>query len=29
LIFAPDPKPFHGVMPFAQGRAVSWSFTQI
>jgi 8-oxo-dGTP diphosphatase len=29
LIFAPEPKPFHGVMPFSQGRAVSWSFTQI
>ena len=29
LIFAPYPKPFHGVMPFAQGRAVSWSFTQV
>jgi 8-oxo-dGTP diphosphatase len=27
LIFADNPRPFHGVMPFAQGRAVSWSYT--
>jgi 8-oxo-dGTP diphosphatase len=27
LIFAEHPRPFHGVMPFAQGRAVSWSYT--
>jgi 8-oxo-dGTP diphosphatase len=29
LIFAADPKPFHGVLPFRDGHAVSWSFTQI
>jgi 8-oxo-dGTP diphosphatase len=27
LVFAADPKPFHGVMPFADGRATSWSYT--
>ncbi|MEU7902644.1 8-oxo-dGTP diphosphatase [Actinoplanes sp. NPDC049118] len=26
LVFAADPKPFHGVMPFAGGRAQSWSY---
>ncbi len=25
LIFAADPKIFHGVMPFSNGKAVSWS----
>lgn len=27
LVFAEDPKPFHGVMPFADGRALGWSHT--
>jgi 8-oxo-dGTP diphosphatase len=27
LVFAADPTVFHGVMPFADGKAVSWSFT--
>lgn len=27
LVFAADPKPFHGVMPFHEGRAQSWSYT--
>jgi 8-oxo-dGTP diphosphatase len=27
LVFADDPRPFHGVMPFRHGRAISWSFT--
>ena len=27
LVFAEDPKPFHGVMPFHDGKAVSWSYT--
>jgi 8-oxo-dGTP diphosphatase len=27
LVFAPDPVPFHGVMPFRDGRALSWSWT--
>jgi 8-oxo-dGTP diphosphatase len=26
LVFAEDPKPFHGVMPFADGRALGWSY---
>jgi 8-oxo-dGTP diphosphatase len=29
LVFAADPKPFHGVMPFIHGRAVSWSYTEL
>jgi 8-oxo-dGTP diphosphatase len=27
LVFAADPVPFHGVMPFREGRAQSWSYT--
>ncbi|MGA5301547.1 8-oxo-dGTP diphosphatase [Nucisporomicrobium flavum] len=27
LVFAEDPQPFHGVMPFRDGRALSWSYT--
>ncbi|PRY28361.1 NUDIX hydrolase [Pseudosporangium ferrugineum] len=27
LVFAEKPRPFHGVMPFRDGRAQSWSFT--
>jgi 8-oxo-dGTP diphosphatase len=27
LVFADDPQPFHGVMPFAAGQAVGWSWT--
>ncbi|MEV4704144.1 8-oxo-dGTP diphosphatase [Actinoplanes sp. NPDC049316] len=27
LVFAEDPKPFHGVMPFRDGRAQSWSYS--
>jgi 8-oxo-dGTP diphosphatase len=27
LVFADDPRPFHGVMPFAEGRALSWTFS--
>ena len=26
LVFAEDPQPFHGVMPFRNGRAQSWSY---
>jgi 8-oxo-dGTP diphosphatase len=29
LVFAERPRVFHGVMPFRDGRAVSWSFTEI
>ncbi|MFZ1412048.1 MAG: 8-oxo-dGTP diphosphatase [Micropruina sp.] len=26
LVFDADPRPFHGVMPYAEGRPVSWSY---
>ncbi|WP_375757586.1 NUDIX domain-containing protein [Corallococcus exercitus] len=29
LVFDEDPRPFHGVMPYEGGRAVSWSFTRL
>jgi len=29
LVFDNDPRAFHGVMPYAQGRAVSWSYARI
>ncbi|WP_249714068.1 NUDIX hydrolase [Rhizomonospora bruguierae] len=29
LVFAERPRVFHGVMPFAGGRAVSWSYTEL
>ncbi len=29
LVFDEDPRAFHGVMPYAEGKAVSWSFTRI
>jgi 8-oxo-dGTP diphosphatase len=29
LVFDADPRAFHGVMPYAEGRALSWSFTRI
>jgi 8-oxo-dGTP diphosphatase len=29
LVFADSPTVFHGVMPFAHGKAVSWSYTQL
>jgi 8-oxo-dGTP diphosphatase len=29
LVFAPSPRMFHGVLPFAGGRAVSWSYTEL
>lgn len=28
LVFDDDPRPFHGVMPYAGGQPVSWSFTR-
>ncbi|WP_306204768.1 NUDIX hydrolase [Actinoplanes sp. RD1] len=28
LVFAAAPRPFHGVMPFANGRAVGWSVSE-
>jgi 8-oxo-dGTP diphosphatase len=27
LVFADSPTPFHGIMPFAQGKALSWSYS--
>jgi 8-oxo-dGTP diphosphatase len=29
LVFDADPRAFHGVMPYAGGRALSWNFTRI
>ncbi len=29
LVFDADPRPFHGVMPYRDGRLVSWSVTRI
>ncbi len=28
LVFDEDPRPFHGVMPYRDGRMVSWSFSR-
>lgn len=28
LVFAASPRLFHGVMPFAGGKALSWSYTE-
>ncbi|HVI54084.1 MAG TPA: 8-oxo-dGTP diphosphatase [Luteibacter sp.] len=29
LVFDADPRPFHGVMPYKDGRMVSWSVTRL
>jgi 8-oxo-dGTP diphosphatase len=29
LVFDSDPRPFHGVMPYRDGRMQSWSYTRI
>ena len=29
LVFADSPTVFHGVMPFAAGRALDWSYTEL
>jgi 8-oxo-dGTP diphosphatase len=29
LVFAERPRVFHGVMPFAAGRALSWSYSEV
>jgi len=29
LVFDADPRPFHGVMPYRDGRMVSWSFSRV
>jgi 8-oxo-dGTP diphosphatase len=28
LVFDTDPRPFHGVMPYRDGRMVSWTFSR-
>ena len=28
MVFDSDPRPFHGVMPYEGGRALSWSFSR-
>jgi len=28
LVFDDDPRPFHGVMPYADGRMQSWAFSR-
>ncbi len=29
LVFDEDPRPFHGVMPYREGRMQSWSYTRV
>lgn len=29
LVFDTDPRPFHGVMPYRDGRMVSWRYTRL
>jgi len=29
LLFDADPRPFHGVMPYRDGRMLSWTYTRI
>ncbi|WP_433298149.1 NUDIX hydrolase [Actinoplanes sp. CA-030573] len=29
LVFADSPRVFHGIMPFAGGKAVSWDYTEL
>jgi 8-oxo-dGTP diphosphatase len=29
LVFDADPRPFHGVMPYKDGRMLSWSVTRL
>lgn len=28
LVFDADPRPFHGVMPYREGRMVSWAYSR-
>jgi 8-oxo-dGTP diphosphatase len=28
LVFDADPRPFHGVMPYRDGRMVSWAYSR-
>ncbi|MBW3551319.1 MAG: 8-oxo-dGTP diphosphatase [Proteobacteria bacterium] len=29
LVFDADPRPFHGVMPYREGRMVSWQYSRL
>jgi len=29
LVFDDDPRPFHGIMPYHQGRMVSWAYSRL
>lgn len=29
LVFDQDPRPFHGVMPYRDGRVLSWSYSRL
>ena len=29
LVFDADPRPFHGVMPYRDGRMQSWHFARV
>jgi 8-oxo-dGTP diphosphatase len=29
LVFDGDPRPFHGVMPYKDGRMQSWAFSRL
>ena len=29
LVFDGDPRPFHDVMPYRDGRMVSWKFSRL
>lgn len=29
LVFDADPRPFHGVMPYQNGRMLSWSYSRV
>ncbi len=29
LVFDADPRPFHGVMPYREGRMLSWTYSRI
>lgn len=29
LVFDPDPRPFHGVMPYRDGRMQSWHYSRV
>ena len=29
LVFDADPRPFHGVMPYRDGKMVSWNYSRI